>query len=630
MMRSGPVSHQYRTSFVAMVAAASFLAALNCYAQYTVLRDLNSSPQFATPLIVGSNLYGTAYRWGTETVFVMNTNGTGLTTLHTFTGAPNDGSQPVGQLVLSGQSLYGMTTFGGSATNQGTIYAVNTDGSGYQILHVFGASHDDGVAPFDSLTLVDSYLYGMATSGRTPDGSSVPGVIFRINLNGTGYTNLHFFASDGSEGALASSSCSLIASGSTLYGMTSAGGSTNRGTIFKINTDGTGFTTLYLFHGAVDGSAPNGDLILSGSTLYGMTTYGGNSDALFGCGSIFQVQTDGSGFELLHSFVDGCGLPLGSLTLVSSNLYGMTSRGGTNDDGVIFQINTNGTGYASLHDFAGGLADGSEPLASLAYADGVFYGMTSLGGSNNDGVVFSYLPQPSTIPVEPQPPTILYEPLPAGTIGAVYSIELAATNGVPPYSWSVVSNALPPGLSLIASSGAITGTPTTATAAAFTVRVTGADDGYSETNYVLRILTPLNPVQLKIWLDFARPGRDRCRLKATLPANQCAEISGKPIVLTLGDAPVAFTMDARRRGVNANGTCRLTYQKHADTCTLTANLRRGSWQTTWSAYGLVNDTIPKPGTTVTLPVNITIGDEGFVVNQPLLYSAIAAAWGVAE
>ena len=65
--------------------------------------------------------------------------------------------------------------------------------------------------------------------------------------------------------------------------------------------------------------------------------------------------------------------------------------------------------------------------------------------------------------VQAVPPlSITSSSLPNGQIGTAYSTTLAATGGIAPYSWSVTSGALPAGLSLNASSGAITGTPTAA------------------------------------------------------------------------------------------------------------------------------------------------------------------------
>ena len=70
---------------------------------------------------------------------------------------------------------------------------------------------------------------------------------------------------------------SLTLSGSTLYGMTLSGGANGNGTIFSINTDGSGFQNLFSFSGT-NGDNPHGSLTLSGSTLYGMTSAGGAND----------------------------------------------------------------------------------------------------------------------------------------------------------------------------------------------------------------------------------------------------------------------------------------------------------------------------------------------------------------
>lgn len=65
--------------------------------------------------------------------------------------------------------------------------------------------------------------------------------------------------------------------------------------------------------------------------------------------------------------------------------------------------------------------------------------------------------------------------LPDGVQGSPYSQTLVATGGLPPYTWSVASGALPAGLSLNAATGVISGTPTAKGTSAFTVLVTDAD-----------------------------------------------------------------------------------------------------------------------------------------------------------
>jgi putative Ig domain-containing protein len=62
--------------------------------------------------------------------------------------------------------------------------------------------------------------------------------------------------------------------------------------------------------------------------------------------------------------------------------------------------------------------------------------------------------------------------LPSGVVGSPYSAQLKATGGDGGYTWSVETGALPPGLTLNATTGAITGTPTAAGTSNFTVAVT--------------------------------------------------------------------------------------------------------------------------------------------------------------
>src|ERR1017187_8256007 len=86
------------------------------------------------------------------------------------------------------------------------------------------------------------------------------------------FTTIYNFTS-GSDGA--NPNAGVILSGNTLYGTASGGGSGD-GTVFAVNTDGTGFTRLRGFSGN-DGFIPQSVLVLSGDTLYGTTELGGGS-----------------------------------------------------------------------------------------------------------------------------------------------------------------------------------------------------------------------------------------------------------------------------------------------------------------------------------------------------------------
>jgi uncharacterized repeat protein (TIGR03803 family) len=82
----------------------------------------------------------------------------------------------------------------------------------------------------------------------------------------------------------------LVLSGNILYGTAYAGGSSINGTVFAVNTDGTGFTTLHSFTPLNNdtnsgGANPLAGLIVSDNTLYGTTKYGGSS----GKGTVFSL-----------------------------------------------------------------------------------------------------------------------------------------------------------------------------------------------------------------------------------------------------------------------------------------------------------------------------------------------------
>jgi uncharacterized repeat protein (TIGR03803 family) len=154
---------------------------------------------------------------------------------------------------------------------------------------------------------------------------------------------MHPFAGGASDGSIPYGS--LILSGSTLYGMTWEGGASIDGTVFSIGTDGSGFTVLHSFAGgATDGASPHGSPLLVGSILYGLTSYGGTGvcpgGSVAGCGTIFEIATDGSGFQVLHSF-DGANdgnYPIGDLIASGGAFFGMTYHGGTGKLGTVFEL----------------------------------------------------------------------------------------------------------------------------------------------------------------------------------------------------------------------------------------------------------------------------------------------------
>jgi uncharacterized repeat protein (TIGR03803 family) len=360
-------------------------------------------------VLSGNTAYGTTAGGGSGygTVFSVNTDGIGFTTVYTFTGG-SDGAKPWGRLVLSGNTLYGMTA-GVVGLSYGTLFSVNTDGTGFTTLYSFTGG-SDGAYLNGGLVLSGNTLYGSARRG----GDSGNGTVFKVNTDSSGFTTLYSFTAPppyapftNSDGAQPSYCAVLSLAGGTLYGETWIGGGSGDGTVFKLNTDGTGFTDLHNFTGS-DGFDPNGGLVLSGDTLYGTATGGGSS----GKGTVFEVNTDGTGFNNLHNFTgsDG-GSPGEPLRLVGLNssggtLYGTTQHGGDANNGTVFRVNTDGGAFTRLYSFTASLGswpsltnnDGAVPLGGgLILANNMLYGTTLSGGSSGNGTIFS-ISLPSTSP----------------------------------------------------------------------------------------------------------------------------------------------------------------------------------------------------------------------------------------
>ena len=372
-------------------------------------------------LVLSNNsLYGTAGSGGTSgngTVFVVHTDGTGFKTLHSFSATfglryqpviNSDGANPNGAVSLLGNTLYGTTSQGGNGGN-GTVFAINADGTGFTNLYSFTAipsflqTNSDGANPHSGLILTSNTLYGTTSAG----GTSGAGTVFKLNTDGTGFTILHSFTATSSNTNAdgANPEAGLILRSNTLYGTARAGGTSGAGTVFKLKTDGTGFTILHGFAGYPnEGAHPYAGLILSSNTLYGTTHEGGSWDF----GTVFAVNTDGAGFETLNGLFGGFTAihPYAGLLLEGDTLYG-TAYEGSSGEGVVFAMRTDGTGFNQVYSFTLASApnpptnaDGAHPYAGFLSSSCRLYGTTHDGGSSGYGTVFSlsFAPQLTIIP----------------------------------------------------------------------------------------------------------------------------------------------------------------------------------------------------------------------------------------
>jgi len=311
------------------------------------------------------------------TIYKVSTNGSGFAVIHQFTVA-SEGLFPVGRVVVSGNTIYGVTTQGGTNLNNfrggdGVIYRMDTNGSNFSVLRWLDGTAGDGYQPRFGMVLVGSTLYGTTSGGGVYDN----GAVFKINTNGTGYQNIHSFE-PATEGSQPMSELTLI--GNTLFGTTPFGGfaELNGGMLFKLGLDGSGFSVLYTFTNlfSVFSEAVNA-LTPVGNALYGVG-YDYNASK----SSIYKINTNGSGFQIISQLPSGSNFS-GVLTWTGAELLGAWF--GPDSTGGIFQVKTNGTGYRALKDFG---TNSSSRVVDLCWVGPTVYG-NAFNSINNDGAVFS-------------------------------------------------------------------------------------------------------------------------------------------------------------------------------------------------------------------------------------------------
>ncbi len=117
------------------------------------------------------------------------------------------------------------------------------------------------------------------------------GVIFKVGTDGSGFSVLR----EGNTTDGTHFQAGLVLGGSTLYGTAIWDGVGGLGTVFKLNQDGGNFTILRSFSFDLETNRP-GMVVVNGDRLYG--TIPGS----FGPGALFTVKTDGSDYYLLKQF----------------------------------------------------------------------------------------------------------------------------------------------------------------------------------------------------------------------------------------------------------------------------------------------------------------------------------------
>jgi uncharacterized repeat protein (TIGR03803 family) len=364
-----------------------------------------------------------------------------MTTLHGFTGAASDGSEPHASLVIGDGGVMFGTTYWGGPSNDGSVYSLappTSKGGPWTetVLHCFSGS--DGANPIGGVVIgTGGVLYGTTAYGGAMGNGTVYSLTPPAAPGGTWMeTTLHSF-SGGRDGGNSIAGVVIDGDG-VLYGATFLGGDGGAGctgnqgcgVVFLLRPpesqgDPWGEEVLHSFAGPSDGANPMAPLVLGkGKVLFGTTYYGGTS----GGGTVFTLTaTKASGWSeaVLHSFTgtsggDGDQPSAGVVIGKDGVLYGTTYGGGVSNTGTVFSLappaSPGGPWIETvLHSFSGA-GDGSLPNAGVAIGHaGVLYGVTESGGTANFGTIYRLSPPAS--PSDPWTESILHDF--AGSDGAL-------------------------------------------------------------------------------------------------------------------------------------------------------------------------------------------------------------------
>jgi hypothetical protein len=148
----------------------------------------------------------------------------------------------------------------------------------------------------------------------------------------------------------------------------------------------------------------------------------------------------------------------------------------------------------------------SSSKTTVATINGSALATAVSAGTATISAVLSGVTGSTTMTVQAVPLAITTALLPTGTVSLAYSAPLTASGGTLPYTWSLASGGLPAGLTLNASSGSITGTPTAAGTSNFTAKVTDAGSPVQTATKALTVTVASVPTAVSIWSSTAVPG----------------------------------------------------------------------------------------------------------------------------
>jgi uncharacterized repeat protein (TIGR03803 family) len=360
------------------------LATVPLHAQYTIvdLYDFNCATGGCVPEDFGQlgrwrdgKFYGTTQSGGASnlgTIFSINPDGSSYADLWNFNSTTGGGGTTASLMLAGDGSFYGIGGLGTSNCGSGTVYRF-TPPNTFQPLHNFACGDTPENTPFQAK---DKNLYGVSVAG-----------VYRLTLKGV------FKALPNSSVGGSTFAPLMQASDGHLYGTTIEGGN-GCGTIFRLSPSG-GTKTIYTFTGGTDQYSPYSPLFqATDGNLYG-TTFGSGLCTPFNSavGTVFQLIPGKLKVTTIHTFSgsDGYQPFAGLVGGPGGSLLGITTSGGANGSGTAFEIGiTNPFTLNTVADFPP--VPGNPQATLFLNTDGLYYGLAYQGGANGDGYLYKLQP----------------------------------------------------------------------------------------------------------------------------------------------------------------------------------------------------------------------------------------------
>jgi uncharacterized repeat protein (TIGR03803 family) len=253
-----------------------------------------------------------------------------------------------------------------------------------QLLSVTGYTTET-VANFETIGLKNPWqtvvrdssgdIFGIARGGANDDGG-----IWEIPVTTKVLTLVAAF--DGTDGQVPSGGLFKDANGN-IYGVCSAGGANNDGTVWELPVGQTSITLLASFDSKTTGDSPSGQVYVDSSgNVFGAAQNGGANDI----GDVWEYNASTQTITDLADFNDitnGANAYGGLISDGKGNFFGTTFNGGDEDDGTVWKYQLGSSSVTTLANFDGASA-GANPEGGIAIdSAGDLFG-TSEGPTNID------------------------------------------------------------------------------------------------------------------------------------------------------------------------------------------------------------------------------------------------------